>query len=95
MLVKPVQHSNAYASMFVTLDGIVMLVRSVQPKNIYEDRLSRVFGNFMLVNPENWNACSPRLTTLLGITISVKLVQFMNAPRSMRVTPFGIVTEAK
>ena len=34
MLVKPEQPQNAPSPMLVTLDGIVMLVRPVQPLNV-------------------------------------------------------------
>ena len=63
--------------MFVTLPGIVMFVRPVQPWNACQPMLVTLSGIVTLVRPmQPKNALLPMLVTLFGITTSLTIVPF-------------------
>jgi hypothetical protein len=57
--------------MLITLSGIVMLVRPLQPQNAHPPMLVTLSGIVTLVNPlQKENAQDPMFVTLLGIFTS-------------------------
>ena len=77
-------------------DGIVMLVKLVQPKNAIPPIYVTLSGIVMLVKPaQASNALSPICVTLSGIVMLVKPVQFWNALLPILVTLSGIVMLVK
>jgi hypothetical protein len=87
---------NALLPIDVTLLGIVMLVRSVHPKNAAPPISVTLLGssNITLVNPvQPLNALLPILVTLLGIVIPVKPVKPMNAEAPILITLLGTMLE--
>ena len=78
--VKPMHSENA-APISVTLFGIVISVKPVQPANALEPMDVTLFGIVISVKPvQLWNALSPMDVTPLPNVISVKPVQPANAP---------------
>ena len=83
------QPSNAECSIFVTLLGIVTLVRDEQPKNAPPPILVTLLGILTLIRDEQLrNASSPMRVTLFGIVTLVRDEQPENASSSMLVTGY-------
>ena len=80
--------------MLVTLDGIVTLVRPLQPSNALSPILVTPDRIVTLVKPlQPSNALPPMLVTLDGIVTLVRPLQPLNASLPMSVTLFGIFAE--
>ena len=80
--------------MLVTLFGIVIEVKPVQPENALPPMLVTLLGIVTEVKAvQSENVQSPMLVTPLGIVTEVKAVQPEKAQSPMLVTPLGIVTE--
>ena len=78
--------------MLVTLLGIVMLVRLLQPRNAPFPMLVTLLGIVMLFRLlQPLNAQLSMLVTLFPIVMLVRLLQFWNAHLPMLVTLLGIV----
>ena len=75
MLVSPLQFSNA-APILVTLSGMSMLVRLLQPEKAEYPMETTPFEMLTLVNPLQYlNAELPMLATLPGMSMLVRLLQ--------------------
>jgi len=72
----------------VTLFGIVMLVKLLQPPNAQSPMLVIPLPKVILVNPvQPENAFLSMLVTLFGIVMEVKLLQPPNAESPMLMIP--------
>ena len=81
------QLRNASAPMLVTLSGIVIDVRLVQPQNAPAPILVTLSGIVIALRLlQLENAASPILVTLLGIVTEKKLSQYANATPPILVT---------
>lgn len=93
IVVNPEHHKKAFASIVVTVFGIVILVKLMQPLN---ESLSVVmFGTVTFVNPVYANAPPFIVVTELGIVALVNFTDPKNAKAPIVLTEFGITMLVK
>ena len=74
------QFAKAFVPILVTVDGNVMVLMPVQPLNVSEPIVRKVFDNVTFISPlQFWNAPFPMVVTLFGMTIPVSSEQPLNA----------------